>query len=64
MKKVFKSIVVFLCLLFVFNLFTPSVTSATESKKDLIDIVRIVENGKRFIIILLNNIQISKMEEL
>ena len=66
MKKVFKTFLVFICLLTTISLFTPSKTQATISldKKDLFTIIRTIENGKHYILIFLNNIFLNKIEEL
>ncbi len=66
MKKLLRSFVVCICLFTSINLFTPSNIEAKTSseKKNLISIIRTVENGKCYIIVLLDNWIISKVEEL
>ncbi len=66
MKKLIRSFVVCICLFTSINLFTPSNIEAKTSsdKKHTISIIRTVENGRHYIIVLLDNFIISKVEEL
>ncbi len=64
MKKLIRSFVVCICLFTSINLFTPSNIEAKTSSENLISIIRTVENGKCYIIVLLDNWIISKVEEL
>ena len=66
MKKLIRSFVVCICLFTSISLSTPSNIEAKTSseKKDVITIIRTVENGRHYIIVMLDLFIISKVEEL
>jgi len=66
MKRVFKSLLIIICFVTAVSLFSPirSEASETKSKEKLdIQVIRTVENGLHYVVVLLDGIVILKVEE-
>lgn len=66
MKKVLRSFIVFICLFTAVNSFVPTKSEANtvSEKKFIISIIHTIENGRHYLVVLLDGWIISKAEEL
>ena len=66
MKKFFKSFLIAVCLILAINVVTVNESKANvvSSKQDLVDVIRVQENGVTYIVVYVDNVMIMKVEEL